>query len=451
MNQRLPARTLPLLYLGSAHVSLGLACLFAACWPRAVAGFFYHAWLLGLVHLVTLGWISFSILGAIYLVGPLALRMEMPARRTDYFAYALALIGLIGMVGHFWIQEYPGMAWSAATIATAIWYTTVRIVSQVRRSGIAAPVKVHIVLACVNFWIASSMGVLIAVDKVAHFLPGFMLANVFAHAHLAALGWAAMMIVGVGYRMLPMTFPSKMPTGRSIYASAALLEIGVLGLFVALLSQDGWAWLFGLTIVGGLGIFLAHVIWMVRHRVTKPAGAPRVDFGVLHAAVAGLWLLVAVALGTVLSVSPTSAQMLQLAAAYGVVGLIGFLAQMVVAMEARLLPMATWFWAYSASAYRVAPPSPHLMRDRSLQALVFGGWTIGVPVLAAGMFMESPILVGAGAWTLFAGVCIGTVDNVFVIVEANRSTQATSRELQRRGNAESAEFAESALRRVTSA
>ena len=49
-----------------------------------------------------------------------------------------------------------------------------------------------------NFWFAASMGVLIAYDKVAHFLPGLVLSNVFAHAHLAALGWATMMVVGVG-------------------------------------------------------------------------------------------------------------------------------------------------------------------------------------------------------------------------------------------------------------
>src|SRR4051812_48484393 len=95
---RPPARLLPLLYLGSAHVSLALACLLTALSPRAVAGFFYHARLIAIVHLVTLGWITFSILGAIYIVGPLALRMEMPGRKSDYVPYALAVIGLIGMV-----------------------------------------------------------------------------------------------------------------------------------------------------------------------------------------------------------------------------------------------------------------------------------------------------------------------------------------------------------------
>jgi len=193
-----PARLLPLLYLGTAHVAFALACLFAALWPRAVAGFFYHAWLIGLVHLVTLGWISFSILGAIYIVGPLALRMDMPARRLDYVAYACVVVGLIGMVGHFWIQQYAGMAWSAGTVAIGVLYMTVRIAASVRRTPIQPTVKLHIILACVNFWIAASMGLLIAIDKAVHLLPGFVLANVFARAHVAALGWATMMVLGVG-------------------------------------------------------------------------------------------------------------------------------------------------------------------------------------------------------------------------------------------------------------
>ena len=259
-SNRLPARVLPLLYLGTAHVSLALAFLFAACWPHAVAGFFYHAWLIGLVHLVTLGWISFSILGTIYIVGPLALQMEMPAHTLDYVAYGLAAIGLSGMVGHLWIQQYAGMAWSAGTVATGVLYMTARIALRVGHARIQPAVKLHIILSCVNFWLAASMGLLIAIDKVAHFLPGFVLSNVFAHAHLAALGWATMMVVGVGYRLLPMIFPSKIPSGLSLYASVALLEVGVLGLFTTLLFRSAWTIAFGVTIVAGLGVFVAHVI-----------------------------------------------------------------------------------------------------------------------------------------------------------------------------------------------
>jgi hypothetical protein len=412
---RAPARLLPILYLGTAHISLALACLVAALWPGAVAGFFYHTWLVGLVHLVTLGWISFSIVGTMYIVGPLALRMDMPARRLDYVAYACGLSGLIGMVGHFWIQQFAGMAWSAATLAGGILFMTARIVANVRRAKLQPAVKLHIVFACVNFWLAASMGLLIAFDKIFHFLPGYVIANVFAHAHLAALGWATMMVIGVAHRLLPMIFPAKMPPARSMFVSAVFLEVGVLGLFTSLLTRSSMASAFGLVIVAALIAFATRVAWMRRHRVTKPVGAPRVDFGELHAAAAAAALVIAAAIGMMLLLRPVSPAMLRAAAAYGVLGLVGFLAQMVVAMEARLLPMVTWFWAYASSDYRVPPPSPHVMRDRSLQAIVFGAWTVGVPLLAAGMFVESAQLVAAGAWALFLGVSIGALDNAFVV------------------------------------
>jgi hypothetical protein len=91
---------------------------------------------------------------------------------------------------------------------------------------------------------------------------------------------------------------------------------------------------------------------------------------------------------------------------------------MVVAMETRLLPMVSWFWAYAGSGYRVAPPSPHSMRDRMLQTIVFAGWTVGVPALGGGMFLESSLLVGVGAWSLLASVVLGALDNVFVVKRA---------------------------------
>jgi hypothetical protein len=266
------------------------------------------------------------------------------------------------------------------------------------------------------------MGLLIAYDKVEHVLPGFVLSNVFAHAHLAALGWATMMVMGIGYRLLPMMFPSKMPSGRSVYASAALLETGALGLFIALLRRSSWAVVPGLLVAGGIGAFAAHVVWMVRHRVSRPVGAPRFDFGLLHTGCAAISLALCVAIGIGLLVTPPSPRTLHAAAAYGVLGLVGFLGQMIVAMEARLLPMIAWYWAYSGSGYAVQPPSPHAMRDRSLQAIILAGWTAAVPALAGGLYLESARLVSIGAWSLFAAVAVAAIDNAFVVLRSTTQT-----------------------------
>jgi hypothetical protein len=399
---KVPPRTLPLLYVGTAHVALALAFGLAAWWPRAVAGFFYHSWMAALVHLVTLGWITFSVFGSFYIVGPLALRMEMRPRRMDYVAYTLGVVGLVGMVAHFWIEEYSGMAWSAATITAGALYMTARIAAGVRRAPVSIAVRLHIILACVSLWLAATMGVLIAIHKAVPFLPGFVLSNVFAHAHLAAIGWATMMVVGVGYRLLPIVLPSKMPTGPSMYASAMLLV------------QSPWSLLFGVLIAAGLVVFLGHIVWMVRHPAAKPPAAPEFDFAVAHAACAGACLIATVVLGLVLLTTPMSTNFLRAAAAYGVMGLVGFLAQMVVAMETRLLPMVAWCWAYARSGHTLPPPSPYRMRKRTLQALVLAAWGIGIPALASGMAFESWLLVASGATSLFIGVAVAAIDLIYM-------------------------------------
>jgi hypothetical protein len=138
----------------------------------------------------------------------------------------------------------------------------------------------------------------------------------------------------------------------------------------------------------------------------------------MHAGCAGVSLVVCVAIGLGLLALPMSPRTLHAAAAYGILGLVGFLGQTVVAMQARLVPMVAWFWRYSARGYRVPPPSPHAMRDRALQAIVFAGWLIAVPAMAAGLFLESARLVGVGGWSLFAAVSIATLDNVLVITPA---------------------------------
>ena len=412
---RLPPRALPLLYFGTAHASLAAAAFFVGWSPLAVAGFFYHSWMVAIVHLVTLGWITLSILGAIYIVGPAALRMAMPAGSGDYIAYAVAVIGIIGMIGHFWIEEFSGMAWSGGTVAAGVLYVASRMAWLSARAPIPAGVKLHLSFAALNIALAATMGIILGFDKEFHFLPGFVLSNVFAHAHLAAVGWATMMVVGVGYRLLPMMLPSKAPEGRSLFVSAVLIETGVLGLFATLIARSSWSRLFGLLIVGGLASFVLHVVQMARTPRPRPPAAPAVDFAVLHVAAAGLSLACSIAIGVYLLFAEPTEWTLRAALAYGVFGLIGFLSQMVVAMETRLIPLFTWYRAYAQSNFKVPPPSPFVMRDRFLQTVVFVAWVFASPALAAGFFFNAVPLLAAGAWALFAGVLIGAFDNAVVV------------------------------------
>ena len=73
----MPARWVPLLYFGFAHLCLAAALLALAVTPRSLLGFYYHPRMLAVVHLLTLGWITSHILGALYLIAPMALRTRL--------------------------------------------------------------------------------------------------------------------------------------------------------------------------------------------------------------------------------------------------------------------------------------------------------------------------------------------------------------------------------------
>jgi hypothetical protein len=421
---QLPPRLLPILYFAVAHAALVLACAVVVADPRGVAGFFYHAKMLGIVHLVTLGWITSSILGSLYIVGPVALRVWIPARWPDYTAFGLVLIGVVGMVAHFWLQEYGGMAWSAMTVGTGIIVVGVHVARCLRGSPLPGAVRAHILFAFLNIVGAATLGVLIGFDKVYHFLPGFVLANVFAHAHLAAVGWATMIVVGVSYRLLPMVLPSAKPAGGRLWTSAVLLQTGTVGLFVTLLARGRFAWIFALTIVGGLAAFLSQVVWMLRQKRRAPPGLRAPDPAVLHAAAAFGSLAVACGLGIWLTLAEPSEQTLRVAMAYGVFGLVGFLSQMVVGMEGRLLPIFAWYWAFANTGYKGPVVSQHEMAWRYGQDLVFLLWQFGVPALAGGLAFDKVPLVSGGAWCLLAAALVDAANVARILRHAFTTSTA---------------------------
>ena len=165
-SRRVPATGLPLLYFAFAHLCLALAFAALVVSPGLPAGFFLHPRMVALVHLVTLGWITSSILGAIYIVGPLALRMPLPAGTSDRLAFAGYVGGVSGMVSHFWIGEYSGMAWSAGLVISAELHVAVRAWTGMVAAPIPWAVKLHVALAFANMLGASVFGITPGLNRI---------------------------------------------------------------------------------------------------------------------------------------------------------------------------------------------------------------------------------------------------------------------------------------------
>lgn len=402
----MPSSALPLAYYLVAYAGLGAALLTLVADPSIPGASFYQPRFVALVHLLTLAWLTGSILGSLYIVGPLALQVPMPVGKADWIAFGAFIFGTSGMVAHFWINTYDGMAWSAAFVIGAVTWVGSCVLSELRDSKVPWAVGLHIVLAFLNILAAAAFGIVLGLDHSRGFLSVSPLAMMFAHLHIAAVGFVTMLVIGLSYRLIPMMLPAAMPSGRSLALSAILLEGGLVALTVLLISDSALAWLGAASIVGGVTSFIAHVRRMLSHRRPKPPAFPTRDWSMWQVHVAFMWLVVAVAIGVLLSIGASDDNRLRLMWTYGVVGLVGFLAQVVVGMQGRLVPLYAWYRAYARSG---TPPAvaANALPSAPFARSIFVCWLLGVPMLVWGLPTANQLAIRAGALFLSAGVGLG--------------------------------------------
>ncbi len=411
----LPAPTLPLVYFGGAHGALALAFASLLLEPGLPGAFHYHPRLIAVLHLVTLGWISGSILGALYIVAPLALGLPFRARRADAIACLCFWLGTAGMVGGFWLGRLDAVGVAAVLVIAALFFVGGRLLANLPAARLPRGVSLHLALAIVNIALAGIAGALMAGHRVVGDLPWSPLALALAHAHLAVLGWATMMIFGMGYRLIPMFLPAAMPAGRGLGISAVLLELGTLGLAASLVA--GWPRGPSVVLVlAACATFTWRIRRTLRDRRPRPIELPRHDWSTWHTQLALLYLGAAGALGCWLAFGDPP---LAVTWAYGAAGILGFVAQMVSGIQGRLMPLFAWYRALERRDGDLPGLSVHRLIAPRLALAVFLAWLVGLPVLTAGLMTGHRGAIAAGSAALLCATCISAAHGVLIIRRAH--------------------------------
>jgi len=410
---RLPDARLAALWLALAHLSLVAALAVVARWPGVLAGSVWSPPLLAAVHLVTVGCITGTILGALPLVATMALRTRVPRHRGDLAAWASYAVALAGLVAGFWSGRYALVATAGLALIIVASWVIARVVRSLRATPVTARVLRHFPLALGGWTLGGVAGLVVALDRMHPLLPGAFLAKGFAHAHLMVLAFVLPVVFGAGFRLLPMLLPAAMPEGRAVGWSGPLAGLGGIAIAGGLLA--GRAVLVGagaLLALGGVGCFVGAIAQMVRRLRPAPPARPRPDLPLLHAGASVLGLLAAAVCGIVLLARGGAGDGLR--AAYGVLALLGCFVQLIVGVSQRLVGWLAWLLRYAQSGYAAVPPTPYALVPRALQAIVGACWLAGVPVLALAAGLAQPRLVRAGALLLLAGTAV----NAFLLLRA---------------------------------
>ncbi len=355
----------------------------------------------GVVHLITLGWLTLSIMGALCQLFPVALGTPLFSVRLAGVTLVLFAPGLAVFAGGMLAGQTSIAAGGAALFVTALllfiynayrtlWRSKTRDLSWWALAGAFA-----FLLATIAFGISLVLNL-----RTAHLGPQRLTA-LAVHVHVALAGWVGLVIMAVGRRLLPMFLLSHGTNERALRVAVIATASGatLLALFHRTMTPS---------IFGGAAVLLALGVAALAFQVfgyLRTRHRPQLDAGLRLVVSGGVFVLLALPLGLLLLVSDDNAR---LTTAYGC-ALIGGLLLFVAGHYYKILPFLLWNHRFAPHAgKRALPKISELYNSRV--ATVAGALSIsGVALIIAGVLLQSATVTRAGTLLLPAGMAIEAI------------------------------------------
>lgn len=393
MPGRAPSVTLPLRYLVAAAAAFTLAGPGVVWLAPALAGHYYHPHVLALTHTVTLGWITLTIIGASYQLIPIVLELPIWSERLARWQFVLLVLGVIGMVGHFWIGQWPGLLWGAAMIALGVGSHVLNVALSLRRPGRATFTARLMALALTGLAATVVFGLVLGVNHVRPILPAGLYPSLHAHFHLALLGWVLPMVLGVGARAYPMFLLAHEPDGWSSRLQLWGLGVGV-PLVVGGLLAGHW-----LVVPGAVAVTAAiagHTAWGLA--ALRGRRRPALDWGLRFVVTGTAFLVPSTALGLALALDGVGGP--RPALGYAVLVLGGWASLTIAGMMLKIVPFLVWYRVYAPRAGHGPVPTLAELSWPRAEATAYVLLTGGLTALAVA------VAAGDADWIRAAGLAV---------------------------------------------
>lgn len=393
---RAPSATLPLSYLVAAAAAFVLACVSVPALAGELAGHHYQPRVVALTHTVTLGWITLSIMGASYQLIPVVLERQVWSERLARWELWILVIGIAGMVAHFYIGRWPGLLPAAVMVAAGIAMHLVNAALTLKSLGRWVFTARLIVMGFAGLGLTVLFGLLLGADRIWKFLPGAFFPTLHAHFHLALLGWVAPILMGVAARVYPMFMLAPEPSGWPERVQFWGLALGVPVVIAGLLGISTLVAPGALAVAAAVG---AHLVWV--SRTARDRKRPALDWGLRFALTGAAFLVAATALGLGLALDLLSGP--RAAMAYAVLALGGWVSLTIVGMMLKIVPFLVWYRVYSARVGREPVPTLAQLGWPAAEGLAYALLTGGVAALAGALATGEARLIGAAGAVLATG------------------------------------------------
>ena len=200
----------PPLRLPGEHFAAALCFLLtgaiAAVWIAPVLATGGHPLprVVGVTHLFTLGWITTSIMGALYQFLPVALGTPIASERVAHLTFALYVPGVSVFVAALVLGAERFVLPGVVALGIGLLLFLLNLGVTLRRAERHDVTWWALTGAAVFLAVTVVLGSALSVDLQTAFLGDVRQLAVETHLHVALAGWVLLVMVGVSQRLLPM-------------------------------------------------------------------------------------------------------------------------------------------------------------------------------------------------------------------------------------------------------
>jgi hypothetical protein len=389
-----PAPDVPLRYLVLSAVAFVLAAPAVAWLAPELAGHYYHPHVVALTHAVTLGWITCAIMGASYQLIPIVLGRPIWSQRLARWQFWLLLLGLGGMVAHFYMAAWPGLMLAAGLFAAGVALHLTNVAWSLRGFDRWDFTARLVVLGYAGLALTVVAGLALGVDRVVTVLPADFFSTLHAHVHLALLGWVVPMVLGVAARLYPMFLLAPVPRGWPERLQFWGLLIGVPAVTLGVLLRIP-----AVQAGGALAVAVAacgHLAWVVT--MARQRRRPRLDWGLRLVLAGAAFLVPGAGLGLALALDLVSGP--RFALAYMVVVLGGWISLTIAGVMLKIVPFLVWYRVYGPRAGKERVPTLPELSWHPVEGAA------SILLIAAVVALAAAVLDGSTEAILGAGVVL---------------------------------------------
>ena len=372
--------------------------------PDLAGGAFLSPRVAGVTHLFTLGWITTSIMGALYQFLPVALGRPIRSIGVAHATFVLYVPGLIAFVAGVILFEPAVMLGGAVLFGTGILLFAGNLGATLHASKRRDVTWWALACACVFLVITLILGLALAGNLRWGYLGGGRVAALGVHLHVALAGWVLLVMIGVAQRLLPMFLLSHGGGDRFAKAAVALVASGAAVLaFLHHAPRPVSYWLPSILIAAGCAAFLAQArtFYVRRHRRVLDAG--------MRLAAAALTLLgVALVMSAPVVFSIANAR---IATAY-VAAVLLAITLFVAAHYYKIVPFLVWYHRYGPLAGSRPVPRVNELYSGRFAKLAAGLLTAGAALLLASIAAGAAALAQAAAMLFIGGVAVESVQMI---------------------------------------